>query len=198
MIANRCRTRRRRRTSRGGGGGTPNPENLPVRSRFIDLPVAQKQGLVNIRKEITKQIESHPHACGVPQSIDELYEILNTPPVHAWPEGQIPRRHQTPLQQHPAPTSPTRASTPAVAAASNSPPNSPSSTPPAAVPHPLWSPTPRPPTSSAINPAASANPRSSPNPSSSRSQRMDTCTVEATAKCRHHISMSPDFSRRGR
>jgi hypothetical protein len=77
MIANRCRTRRRRSTSRGGAGGRPKPENLPVRSRFIDLPAAQKQGRVKIREEFTEQIEYQP---------SRFYRLQLVRPVYAHPK----------------------------------------------------------------------------------------------------------------
>jgi hypothetical protein len=56
------------RAPRKGGGRRPKPENLPVRREVIDLPEAQKAGLVKIREEITEQIEYQPSQIGGPVS----------------------------------------------------------------------------------------------------------------------------------
>jgi len=64
-------------TKRRGGGRRPKPENLPVRRRLIDLPAAQRQGLVKIREEITEQIEYQP---------SRFYRLQLVRPVYAHPK----------------------------------------------------------------------------------------------------------------
>jgi hypothetical protein len=59
-----------------GGGRHPKPENLPVRTRIIDLPEEQKAGLVKIREEITEQIEYRPSL---------FYRLRWVRPVYAHP-----------------------------------------------------------------------------------------------------------------
>jgi transposase len=43
-----------------GGGRRPPPGNLPVKVTIIDLPEAERKGLVKIREEVTEQLERAP------------------------------------------------------------------------------------------------------------------------------------------
>jgi transposase len=66
-------------TKKRGGGRRPKPENLPIRRKLIDLPAAQKQGLVKIREEITEQIEYQP---------SRFYRLQLVRPVYAHPKKE--------------------------------------------------------------------------------------------------------------
>lgn len=75
---------------RKGGGRRPKPENLPVRREVIDLPDAQKAGLVKIREEITEQIEYQP---------SQFFRLQIVRPVYASPtRGHAPIVAALPVQ----------------------------------------------------------------------------------------------------
>lgn len=46
--------------TRKGGGRRPAPEHLPIERVLIDLPEPEKQGLVQIREQITEEIDYRP------------------------------------------------------------------------------------------------------------------------------------------
>jgi transposase len=77
-----------------GGGRRPKPQNLPVRREVIDLPEAQKAGLVKIREEITEQIEYQPSQFFRLQIVRPVYaspQRAHAPIVAALPPQVIPQ-----------------------------------------------------------------------------------------------------------
>ena len=65
------------RKRKKGGGRRPKPQNLPVRREVIDLPEELKAGLVQIREEITEQIEYQP---------SQFFRLQIVRPVYASPQ----------------------------------------------------------------------------------------------------------------
>jgi hypothetical protein len=76
------------------GGRRPKPQNLPVYREVIDLPEAQRAGLVKIREEITEQIEYRPSLFFRRQIVRPVYataQRAHAPIVAALP-AQVIRR----------------------------------------------------------------------------------------------------------
>jgi transposase len=81
-----------KRTKRGGR--RPAPQNLPVHREVIDLPEAQKTGLVKIREEITEQIEYRPSVFFRRQIVRPVYaspQRLHAPILASLPAQVIPQ-----------------------------------------------------------------------------------------------------------
>jgi hypothetical protein len=82
------------RKRKKGGGRRPKPQNLPVRREVIDLPEEQKAGLVQIREEITEQIEYQPSQFFRLQIVRPVYaspQRARAPIVAALPAQVIPQ-----------------------------------------------------------------------------------------------------------
>lgn len=76
------------------GGRRPKPEHLPVVREMIDLPEAQRAGLVKIREEITEQIEYRPSLFFRKQIVRPVYvsaHRAHAPLIAALPAQVIPQ-----------------------------------------------------------------------------------------------------------
>ena len=79
---------------RRGGGRRPAPEHLPVKREVIDLPEEKKAGLIQIREEITEQIEYQPSRFYRLQIIRPVYASrarAQAPILAALPAQVIPQ-----------------------------------------------------------------------------------------------------------
>ena len=76
------------------GGRRPKPEHLPVVREVIDLPEAQRAGLVKIREEITEQIEYRPSLFYRRQIVRPVYASVHrahAPIIARLPAQVIPQ-----------------------------------------------------------------------------------------------------------
>lgn len=76
------------------GGRRPKPEHLPVVREVIDLPEAQRAGLVKIREEITEQIEYRPSLFFRRQIVRPVYASAHrahAPIIASLPAQVIPQ-----------------------------------------------------------------------------------------------------------
>jgi transposase len=76
------------------GGRRPKPEHLPIVREVIDLPEAQRAGLVKIREEITEQIEYRPSLFFRRQIVRPVYVSVHrahAPLIASLPAQIIPQ-----------------------------------------------------------------------------------------------------------
>jgi transposase len=76
------------------GGRRPKPEHLPIVREVIDLPEAQRAGLVKIREEITEQIEYRPSLFFRRQIVRPVYDSAHrahAPIIAPLPAQVIPQ-----------------------------------------------------------------------------------------------------------
>lgn len=92
--AAKCGQTQKTAAKKKGGGRHAKPENLPIRREIIDLPEEQKAGLIQIREEITEQIEYIPSLFYRRHLVRPVYahpQKAHAPIVAALPPQVIPQ-----------------------------------------------------------------------------------------------------------